>query len=145
MPYALFGRSECTSTVYFNPTMISATLDEYGSAVADLRTWYNFGGEQSSLNGWSKPNSGYVFDRNGFISNDLTIEEAEGGTVTEEWGYDWTITGDIVNLNIAPDEGWRLAHLYVNGEDVAEDVVGSVYTFTSQGDVTVRPEFVRNA
>ena len=51
----------------------------------------------------------------------------------------------MVNLNIAPDEGWRLAHLYVNGEDVAEDVVGSVYSFTSQGDVTVRPEFVRNA
>ena len=125
--------------------MISATLDEYGSAIADLRTWYNFGGEQSSLNGWGKPNSGYVFDRNGFISNDLTIEEAEGGTVTEEWGYDWTITGDIVNLNIAPDDGWRLAHLYVNGEDVAEDVVGSVYSFASQGDVTVRPEFVRNA
>ena len=141
MPYALFGRSECTSTVYFNPTMISATLDEYGSAIADLRTWYNFGGEQSSLNGWGKPNCGYVFDRNGFISNDLTIEEAEGGAVTEEWGYDWTITGDIVNLNIAPDEGWRLAHLYVNGEECVGDVVADTYSFTAQGDTTVVPVF----
>ena len=145
MPYALFGRSECTSTVYFNPSMISATLDEYGSDIWSLRTWYNFGGRQSSLNGWGKPNCGYVFDRNGFISNDLTIEEAEGGTVTEEWGYDWTITGDMVNLNIAPDEGWRLAHLYVNGEDVAEEVVENVYSFVSAGNVTVEPVFEKNA
>lgn len=145
MPYALFGRSECTSTVYFNPTMISATFDEYGSSIASLRTWYNFGGEQSSLNGWGKPNCGYVFDRNGFISNKLVIEEAEGGSVTEEWGYDWTITGDTVNLNITPDEGWRLAHLYVNGKDEAESVVGSVYTFVATGDATVEPVFERNA
>ncbi len=145
MPYALFGRSERPDTVYFNPTMISATLDEYGSAIADLRTWYNFGGEQSSLNGWGKPNCGYVFDRNGFISNELTIEEAEGGAVTEEWGYDWTITGDMVNLNIVPDEGWRLAHLYVNGEDVAEEVVENVYSFVSAGNVTVKPVFEKNA
>lgn len=145
MPYALFGRSERPETVYFNPTMISATFDEYGNAIADLRTWYNFGGEQSSLYGWSKPNSGYVFDRNGFISNELVIEEAEGGTVAEEWGYDWTITGDVVNLEITPDEGRRLAHLYVNGKDVAEDVGGGVYTFVSSGDVTVRPVFEQNA
>ena len=141
MPYALFGRSERPDTVYFNPTMISATLDEYGSAISDLRTWYNFGERQCSLYGWSKPNSGYVFDRNGFVSNDLTIEDAAGGSVTEEWGYDWTITGDRVNLRIAPDAGKHLAHLYVNGKDVAEEVVGGVYSFTSSGDVTVRPVF----
>ena len=141
MPYALFGRSECTSKVYFNPTMISATLDEYGSDVSDLRTWYNFGNRQCSLYGWSKPNSGYVFDRNGFICNKLTIEEAEGGTVAEEWGHDWTVTGDAVNLNIAPDEGWRLAHLYVNGEECIGDVVAGTYSFVATGDVSVKPVF----
>ena len=141
MPYALFGRTSRPVTVYFNPTMISATLDDYGSAIADLRTWYNFGEHQSSLYGWSKPNSGYVFDRNGFVCNSLTIKEAEGGSVTEEWGYDWTITGDMVNLNVTPDEGWRLAHLYVNGEDVSKNVFGGVYTFVSSGNVTVEPVF----
>lgn len=144
MPYVLFGRTSRPVTVYFNPTMISATLDEYGSAIADLRTWYNFGEKQSSLYGWSKPNSGYVFDRNGFVSNSLTIEEAEGGSVTEEWGYDWTITGDMVNLNVTPDEGWRLAHLYVNGEDESKSVYGGVYTFVSAGNVTVEPVFERS-
>lgn len=145
MPYALFGRSERPTTVYFNPTMISATLDEYGSAISDLRTWYNFGGEQSSLYGWGKPNSGYVFDRNGFVSNKLSIKAAEGGAVTEEWGHDWTITGDMVNLNITPDEGWQLAELYVNGEEVADDVVSGVYSFVSEGNVTVEPVFVQSA
>ena len=141
MPYALFGRTSRPVTVYFNPTMISATLDEYGSAISDLRTWYNFGDHQSSLYGWSKPNSGYVFDRNGFVSNTLTIKEAEGGTVTEEWGYDWTITGDMVNLNVTPDEGYRLTHLYVNGEECVDDVVAGTYSFMAQGNVTVVPEF----
>ncbi len=142
MPYSLYGKSARPVKVYFNPTMISATLDDYGNAIADLRTWYNFGGEQSSLNGWGKPNSGYVFDRNGFICNDLIIEEAEGGTVTEEWGYDWTIDGDVVNLNIQPDEGYVLEHLYFNGEDVVSSVMGNVYSFTAYGDATVVPIFV---
>ena len=141
MPYALFGRSGKPDTVYFNPTMISATFDDKGEAIADLRTWYNFGEQQSTLYEWGKPNSGYVFDSNGFVSNSLDIAEAEGGSVTEEWGYDWTITGDVVNLNIAADEGYALTSLLVNGEECIDDVVADVYFFTAADDTTVVPVF----
>ena len=141
MPYALFGRSGKPDTVYFNPTMISATFDDKGEAIDDLRTWYNFGEQQSTLYEWGKPNSGYVFDSNGFVSNSLDIAEAEGGSVTEEWGYDWTITGDLVNLNIAADEGYALTSLLVNGEECIDDVVADVYFFTAADDTTVVPVF----
>lgn len=141
MPYALFGRSSVPDTVYFNPTMISATLDDNGEAIDDLRTWYNFGEQQSALYGWGKPNSGYVFDGNGFVSNSLDIEEAEGGSVTEEWGYDWTVTGDRVNLKIAADKGYKLTSLRVNGEECIDEIVADVYFFTATGDTTVVPVF----
>ena len=141
MPYALFGRSSVPDTVYFNPTMISATLDDNGEAIDDLRTWYNFGEQQSALYGWGKPNSGYVFDDNGFVSNSLDIEESEGGSVTEEWGYDWTVTGDRVNLKIAADKGYKLTSLRVNGEECIDEIVAGVYFFTATGDTTVVPVF----
>ena len=141
MPYALFGRTECTDVVYFNPTMISATMDEYGEAENDLRTWYNFGANQSSLYGWGKPNSGYVFDSNGFISNDLTIEVTGGGTVEEEYGYDWCITGDTIKFTVTPDEGKTLTSLTVNGRDYTTAGQTGAFSYTCTGDVAVVAQF----
>ena len=142
MPYGIFGRTNRCETVYVNPTHIAMPTWDWTVEAGSYRNWYNIGEHQSSLFGWDKLNQGFTFDRNGAVINDLVIEESEGGTVTEEWGYDYCITGDEVNLNVTPDEGYELASFLVNGEECVQDVVAGVYTFTAQGDTTVVAEFI---
>lgn len=136
MPYSLFGRDTRPQSVFFNPTMISSTLDEYGAV--DDRNWYNFGYQQlsSHISEWGKPNQGYVFDTNGFISNAIAIS-ATGGKVTEEWGYDWCITGDQVNFNVTPDSGKQLKSITVNGVDRTSWVENGRLSVTCNGDIAV--------
>lgn len=127
------------TSVYFNPTMISADMDEYGNSAN--RTWYNFSQQQlGSLFQWGQPNEGYVFDANGFVSNSLTIT-AEGGSVTEEWGYDYCITGDTVNFNIVPEEGKQLVSITVNGVDRTSSVSDGQLSVICNGDMTVVARF----
>ena len=142
LPYGIFGREGRCDTVYVNPTHIAMPTWDYSASAGSYRNWYQFGSLQSSLYGWDKLNQGYTFDRNGAVLNDLVIEEAEGGTVTEEWGYDYCITDDVVNLNVTPDEGYELSSLLVNGEECVQDVIAGIYSFTAKGDTTVVPTFV---
>ncbi len=141
LPYGIFGRTERCNTVYVNPTHIA--MPDWELTI--VRNWYQFGSRQSSLYGWDKLNQGYTFDRGGAVLNDLVIQETEGGTVTEEFGYDYCITGDTVNLNVTPEEGYELTSLLVNGEECIDDVMAGVYTFTVQGDTTVVPTFLSEA
>lgn len=128
------------TSVYFNPTMISADMDEYGNSTN--RTWYNFSQQQlGSLFQWGQPNEGYVFDANGFVSNSLTITAEGGGSVTEEWGYDYCITGDTVNFNIVPEEGKQLASITVNGVDRTSSVSDGQLSVICNGDMTVVAQF----
>lgn len=137
LPYALFGREGRCNEVYVNPTHHAVPDWE----LTEVRSRYQFGERQSSLYGWDKLNQGFTFDRNGAVINSLAIESAEGGSVTEEFGYDYCITGDTVNLNIEADEGYALASLLVNGKECIGDVVANVYSFTAAGDATVLPIF----
>ena len=137
LPYALFDREGRCNEVYVNPTHIAMPDWE----LTEVRNWYQFGARQSSLYGWDKLNQGFTFDRNGAVINSLAIESAEGGMVTEEFGYDYCITGDTVNLNIKADEGYKLVSLMVNGRECVSDVVADTYSFTAQGDTTVVPVF----
>ena len=128
------------TSVYFNPTMISADMDEYGNSAN--RTWYNFSEQQlGNLFQWGQPDEGYVFDANGFVSNKLTITVTGGGSVTEEWGYDYCITGDTVNFNISPDEGKQLVSITVNGTDRTSYVSNGRLSVTCNGDMTVIAQF----
>ena len=139
LPYGLLdGETYRYEEVYVNPTHIA--VPDW-SISTGTRNWYNFGARQNSLYAWGTPFQGYTFDWRGAVINSLVIEEAEGGRVSEEWGYDWTITGDVVNLNIAANEGYMLTSLLVNGEECIDDVVTGTYSFTAQGDTTVVPVF----
>lgn len=139
MPYSLFGRDTRPTSVYFNPTMISSTLDENGGV--DDRNWYNFGEQQCSLYGWGQPNSGYVFDSNGFVSNRISIEVSGGGSVKEEWGYDWCITGDIVNFNVKPEGEATLLSILVNGVERRSAVKNGKLAVICSGDITIEATF----
>ena len=141
LPYALFDREERCNEVYVNPTHIA--MPDWD--LTSVRNWYQFGARQSSLYGWDQLNQGFTFNRNGAVITALTIEGADGGTVTEEFGYDYCITSDTVNLNIVADEGYALTSLLVNGEECVVDVVSNVYSFTAEGDTTVVPVFEATA
>ena len=137
LPYALFGREGRCNEVYVNPTHHAVPDWE----LTEVRSRYQFGERQSSLYGWDKLNQGFTFDRNGAVINALTIESAKGGSVTEEFGYDYCITGDTVNLNVKADEGYKLVSMKVNGRECVSDVVADIYSFTAAGDTTVVPVF----
>ena len=139
LPYSLFGRAGRSDEVYVNPTHIAVLNSEVDS----VRNWYNFGKEQSSLYDWGKLFQGFTFDKNGAVYNSLTIAESEGGSVKEEWGYDYCITGDQVNLNVTPNAGYKLSSLKVNGRERVTDVKDGVYSFRASGDTEVVPTFVK--
>ncbi|MDD6996162.1 MAG: hypothetical protein SPH68_02395 [Candidatus Borkfalkiaceae bacterium] len=142
MAWSLFGLEARPELVYLNPTMISARLNEENilESGAD-RTWYNFGYNQSpQISIWGSYNQGYSFDRDGFISNKITIQ-ATGGKVTEEWGYDWCLTGDTVNFNVTPDAGKELASITVNGRDVTGEVKKNILSVHCNGDIEINATF----
>jgi len=122
--------------------MISAQFNEENMLESGaFRTWYNFGERQSpEISPWGAYNQGYVFDKDGFISNKITIQTA-GGQVTEEWGYDWCLTGDTVNFNIKPDAGKELVSITVNGRDVTGEVKRGVLSVRCSGDIEISATF----
>ncbi len=79
--------------------------------------------------------SGYVVKAN---VTDETATGAHGslGGIPEE-----VKLGDDITLTITPDEGYKLAKLFVGGKDVTANVTGTTYTFTVTGDTTVKAEF----
>ena len=142
MPWSLFGLETRPELVYLNPTMISAQFNEENMLESGaFRTWYNFGARQSpEISAWGAYNQGYVFDKDGFISNQITIQ-ATGGQVTEEWGYDWCLTGDTVNFNVKPDAGKELVSITANGRDVTGEVKRGVLSVRCSGDIEIKATF----
>ncbi len=142
MPWSLFGLETRPELVYLNPTMISAQFNEENMLESGaFRTWYNFGARQSpEISAWGAYNQGYAFDQDGFISNQITIQ-SEGGTVTEEWGYDWCLTGDTVNFNMKPDAGKELVSITANGRDVTGEVKRGVLSVRCSGDIEISATF----
>ena len=142
MPWSLFGLETRPELVYLNPTMISSRFnDENLLESGTFRTWYNFGARQSpEISAWGAYNQGYVFDKDGFISNKITIQ-ASGGTVTEEWGYDWCLTGDTVNFNVKPEAGKELVSITANGRDVTGEVKKGVLSVHCNGDIEINATF----
>ena len=69
-----------------------------------------------------------------------TIQESEHGAVT--FAQATYSDGDTISFTIAPDEGYELATLMVNGEDKAADVVDLVYTLeNAPTSVTIAATF----
>ena len=143
IPWSLFGTEARPELVYLNSTMVSATLDEEGLLVnGSYRTWYNFGYNQApEISRWVEYNQGYSFDRDGFVSNKITVQSTGGGTVSEEWGYDWCLTGDTVNFNIKPDAGKELTSIVVNGIERAGEVKKGVLSVHCSGDIEITATF----
>lgn len=142
MPWSLFGLETRPELVYLNSTMVSARLNEENMLESGAdRTWYNFGYNQApEISVWEQYNQGYSFDKDGFISNKITIQ-ATGGKVTEEWGYDWCLTGDTVNFNLKPDAGNELVSITANGRDVTGDVKQNVLSVHCSGDIEIQATF----
>lgn len=137
LPYSMFGRTTKPTSIYLNPTHIAPT-----DSTSQNRDWYCFGQRQISFYGWEKTNQAYTFDMGGFVSDKLILEY-KGGVVSEEWGYDFVVAGDTVNLFLTPDDGKELKVFTVNGIDRLSEVKNSVYSFThdGMGQVLVHAEF----
>lgn len=137
LPYSMFGRTTRPTSIYLNPTHLAPT-----DTTSQSREWYNFGKEQIAFYGWEKTNQAYTFDIGGFVSDPLVLE-AVGGTLSEQWGYDFLVAGDEVNIHLTPDNGKELKVFTVNGIDRLSDVKDSVYTFKhdGMGQVSVYAEF----
>mgnify|MGYP005926828515 FL=1 len=137
LPYSMFGRTTKPTSIYLNPTHIAPTDPK-----TQNREWYNLGQNQISFYGWEKTNQAYTFDIGGFVSDKLILE-ASGGVVSEEWGYDFVVAGDRVNLFLTPEDGKKLKVFTVNGIDRLSEVKDSVYSFThdGMGQVLVHAEF----
>lgn len=58
--------------------------------------------------------------------------------------YRFAKNGTTITININPDYGYKIESLYINGEDVASEVVSNTYTFTVSGSVTVSASFTRD-
>ncbi len=143
IPWSLFGTQTRPELVYLNSTMVSATLDEEGLLVnGSYRIWYNFGYNQSpEISVWQNYNQGYSFDKDGFVSNKITIQTSGGGSVSEEWGYDWCLTGDTVNFNVKPDAGKELTSIVVNGIERKSEVKRGALSVRCSGNIEITATF----
>lgn len=142
IPWSLFGTQTRPDLVYLNSTMISATFDDFGEHLLQNRTWYNFGYNQSpEISAWAAYNQGYSFDKDGFVSNKITIQTSGGGSVSEEWGYDWCLSGDTVNFNVKPEAGKELTSIIVNGTERAGEVKRGILTVRCSGDIEISATF----
>lgn len=118
LPYALFGETSRPDTIYLNPGIItphSAAENELG------RDRYDVGGAQSPALHPLNNIGALRFDANGFVSNKITIE-AQGGTVTENFGRDWCLVGDEITFQLTPEEGKRLSSVKVNDVEMKDKV-----------------------
>ncbi len=141
MPYSLFGRDSRPAKIFFNPTMISSTLDETGNYIEAARTWYNFGYRQMpNISKWGNPDQGVAFDQDGFICDDITID-AQGGKVEQIYGNVWCISGDTVEFDVKPENGKALASLTVNGADRKADVKNGKLSVYCTGDINIVARF----
>lgn len=135
LPYSFFGRETRPSSVMINPHIISYNIYQSNS-----RSWHNLGYEQNSNANWGGV-KGYEFNRYGFVSNKIEIKDSEGGTVEEEYGYDWCVSGDTVNFNIIPQAGKAVTSIKVNGVEKKNDVRNNRLAVICDGDITVEAEF----
>lgn len=138
LPYKLFGLEEKPEQIDINPfvmTMTNAANKGYS------REWYGFGSNQSpAICGWAKPTA-YPFDGRGFICNKITIE-ATGGTVEQERGYDWCVTGDNVIFYVEPDDpSTKCTSFKVNGVEMKDKVRGGEITVKCEGDMDIVAQF----
>lgn len=135
LPWEFFGRTSRPDYVNCNPCLITPIFE-----TGYDRDWYVFGFEQSpAVCHWARTD-GYQFDRYGFVSNELTVT-ATGGTVAEQFGRDWCVTGDELTFFVTPEDGKTLTSLYVNGEDYTASAAGGQFTLTCEGDIEIAATF----
>ena len=136
IPYKTFGWRYRPQAVWVNPGVISAP-----DATSISRDCYIFGYRQNEqVMGWGRT-AGYVFDRNGFVSNKITVQ-AEGGAVEEQYRRDWCIAncGEIT-FNVLPESGKILKSFMVNDVDRKESVVDGLFKIVPDGDINIVAEF----
>lgn len=135
IPWTFFGRSIRPDSVYINPTLITPIFD-----TGSDRDWYCFGVEQSpSICRWGMP-AAYVFDKNGFVCNEIEIQ-TEGGTVKEQFGREWCVDNDTVKFYVTPESGKKLSSLTVNGSDYTSAAAGGEFDVKCRGDIVISAVF----
>lgn len=137
--YELLGWDEQPESVYLSPVLL--TSYDYEESEND---WW-LAANQLSFYSWLNTKM-FTFDKDGFVSNSIEITSI-GGTVAEEHGYNWSVTGDIVNIIIQADEGKTLTSFVVNGLQLKNSIVWDTntgigtYTRTSSGDLNIIAAF----
>lgn len=138
LPYAMFGLDEAPDRIDINPYVMSPR-----SATGTDREWYGFGAQSPALCGWVWPTA-YPFDARGFVCNKIEID-AEGGTVEQERGYDWCVTGDNVVFYVEPDDPEaNCTSFRVNGVEMKDKVRNGEITVKCEGDMNIVAQFARN-
>lgn len=135
LPYALFGIEYRPDFVYINPGMITPL----GSA-GNARDTYYFGLEQSpAICAWARVEA-YKFDRNGLISDKITVQ-SQGGTVTEKYGRTWCVSGDRITFNVVPEEGKTLTSFKIDNVEYKNNVVDGKITVDCNGAIEIVAQF----
>lgn len=86
-------------------------------AGAQLREWKGFNIEQTTGEGWDRPDTWFQFDNTGLVADDVTVSAGEGGSVVLD--YDYTLKGMKSGLTITPDEGYRVSSFEQEGKEVS--------------------------
>lgn len=135
LPYSFFGKELRPEFVYINPGMITP-LGSTGNA----RDTYYFGLEQSpTICAWAKVEA-YRFDRKGFVCDELVIQ-SQGGTVSEQYGRKWCVSGDKITFDVVADEGKTLTSFKVNGQERNYDVSDGKITVDCNGNIEILAQF----
>lgn len=143
LPYALFnpdGSDTPLETLLVNPSIIRANSNRPTSS--EDRLWYNIGGEERGLGYAPAALNWYGFGGEGLVCDSVTIVNSAGGVVS---GKDYVIKDDTYVLDIAPDAGYYLEKLTVNGKEVTDGISytegKAVYKFTGGGDAEIKAQF----
>lgn len=77
----------------------------------------------------------YVSDDISATVTDVTSDNAHGA-ISIDGAENAKLGSSVITVTVTPEEGYKLASLTINGQDVFEDVTDNVYTFNVGSSVT---------
>lgn len=114
-------------------------------AYSEADGWKNFSNivEDASITGdlytiYEEEDSYY----NSFI--DIAFEDALDPYTLGNIEYRFAKKGTEVKINVKPTYGFKIESLYINGVDVASEIVSDTYSFTVTGSVAISVSFTFN-
>ena len=116
------------SFFYINPVHITSFSYEGTNAGSD-RYWYGFATQLGS-DGWNDVTQFFRFGKQGVLGTvPVKLKSGENYTMT---GNDTVIPGMMTTIQIAPDAGYALSSIMINGEEYIDRVA-----FNKDGSVTL--------